>query len=60
MIVGRFSYNRACEYLVKNGIITEEEVVIKHHAKSDITIFQMNGETVARYIERLHGRLEVK
>ncbi len=53
------SYNRACEYLEKAGIITEEEVEIRHHSRDDLTAFFMGGKLVARYIEK-YGKLEYR
>lgn len=59
MTIRNLSYNRACEYLEKAGIITEQDVEIKHNVKYDLTAFFMNGKLVARYIEK-YGKLEIK
>lgn len=58
-IIRGLSYNRACEYLEKIGIITEEKVEIKHYSRGDLTGFFMNGRIVARYIEK-YGKLEYR
>ena len=58
-VIRNLSYNRACEYLVKIGVITEEKVKIKASAHYDLTGFYMDGVLVARYIEK-YGKLEIK
>ena len=58
MTIRGLSYNRACEYLEKIGVV-DDTVEIKHNHHYDITVFKMNGEVVARYIEK-YGRLDIR